>query len=203
MERVTRLEPATPTLARLCSTTELRPHTLYIYVYIFIMQIKNFSNTILFTKIYFFSCFIVLIKYKFKSFCFKYFFMEKDNEKTSINIIEENKKPIEDMSFDDALSLLKANVDFLEKNQDDENAVDIVKKCLELKEHCAQLLSKEKAEIIEIANQNNIPLDSLGLDEENNDDEEDSEDDGALDELVDEDDDISIDDENEESEEKK
>jgi hypothetical protein len=44
-----------------------------------------------------------------------------------------------------------------------------------LRDHCSELLKKEKAEIIEVANQNNIPLDSLGLDDDEDKDIDDDE----------------------------
>src|SRR6056300_1046285 len=42
LERETRLELATPTLARLCSTTELFPHKFYYYFIIFKVK-KSFT----------------------------------------------------------------------------------------------------------------------------------------------------------------
>ncbi len=52
MERKTGLEPATPTLARLCSTTELLPHNATVELYhlqeicqaIFLLSQKNFEE---------------------------------------------------------------------------------------------------------------------------------------------------------------
>ena len=44
MERATRLELATPTLARLCSTTELYPHSVYYKNIFFKMQEKMFAS---------------------------------------------------------------------------------------------------------------------------------------------------------------
>ena len=84
------------------------------------------------------------------------------------------------LSFDEAMDQLEAKITELEKpeNEDNEKLFD---EAMALKDYCAELLKKEKENIIKIAKENNIPLEEIGLDENGeylSDDDEDDEDNG-------------------------
>ena len=81
---------------------------------------------------------------------------------------------IEKLSFDEAITKLEADLDFLEKsqkNQEDPSDSEVFDEALKLKEHCEKLLRKEREEIERVAKENNISLEDLHLDdvEDNND----------------------------------
>ncbi len=86
------------------------------------------------------------------------------------------------LSFDEAMDQLEAKITELEKPEN-ENNQKLFDEAMALKDYCAELLKKEKEDIIKIAKENNIPLEEIGLDEngeylndEDNDDDEDDSD---------------------------
>ena len=64
------------------------------------------------------------------------------------------------MTFDEAMSQLEENINILEKNPNDDK---LLQETIALKDYCADLLKKDKAEIIKLAQENNISLEELGL----------------------------------------
>ena len=85
------------------------------------------------------------------------------------------------LSFDEAMDQLEAKITELEKPENENNQT-LFDEAMALKDYCAELLKKEKEDIIKIAKENNIPLEEIGLDENgeylNDEDDEDNEDDG-------------------------
>lgn len=85
------------------------------------------------------------------------------------------------LSFDKAMEQLEAKITELEKPENEDNQ-KLFDEAMALKDYCAELLKKEKENIIKIAKENNIPLEEIGLDENgeylSNEDDEDDEDDG-------------------------
>ena len=82
------------------------------------------------------------------------------------------------LSFDKAMEQLEAKITELEKPENEDNQ-KLFDEAMALKDYCAELLKKEKENIIKIAKENNIPLEEIGLDENgeylsNEDDEDDS-----------------------------
>lgn len=81
------------------------------------------------------------------------------------------------LSFDKAMEQLEAKITELEKPENEDNQ-KLFDEAMALKDYCAELLKKEKENIIKIAKENNIPLEEIGLDENgeylsNEDDEDD------------------------------
>lgn len=80
------------------------------------------------------------------------------------------------LSFDEAMNQLEAKITELEKPENEDNQ-KLFDEAMALKDYCAELLKKEKENIIKIAKENNIPLEEIGLDENgeylNNEDDED------------------------------
>ena len=75
---------------------------------------------------------------------------------------------IEKLSYNEAISKLKQNLDILENNQENiENHSKLILECLKLKEHCENLIKKEKEEIIKDAKKNKIPQELLYFIDEN------------------------------------
>lgn len=68
------------------------------------------------------------------------------------------------LSFDEAMDQLEAKITELEKPEN-ENNQKLFDEAMALKDYCAELLKKEKEDIIKIAKENNIPLEEIGLDE--------------------------------------
>lgn len=68
------------------------------------------------------------------------------------------------LSFDEAMDQLEAKITELEKLEN-ENDQKLFNEAIALKDYCAELLKKEKEDIIRIAKENNIPLEEIGLDE--------------------------------------
>ena len=64
------------------------------------------------------------------------------------------------MTFNEAMSQLEENINILEKNPNDDK---LLQETIALKDYCADLLKKDKAEIIKLAQENNISLEELGL----------------------------------------
>ena len=85
------------------------------------------------------------------------------------------------LSFDKAMEQLEAKITELEKPENEDNQ-KLFDEAMALKDYCAELLKKEKENIIKIAKENNIPLEEIGLDENgeylSDEDDEDDEDDG-------------------------
>lgn len=81
------------------------------------------------------------------------------------------------LSFDEAMDQLEAKITELEKPEN-ENNQKLFDEAMALKDYCAELLKKEKEDIIKIAKENNIPLEEIGLDENgeylNDEDDEDN-----------------------------
>ena len=75
---------------------------------------------------------------------------------------------IEKLSYNEAISKLKQNLDILENNHENiENQSKLILECLKLKSHCQNLLKKEKEEIIKDAKENKIPQELLYFKDEN------------------------------------
>jgi exonuclease VII small subunit len=80
-------------------------------------------------------------------------------------------KNIEEMTFDEAIDELENILSELQDIGKEDSALsteEIDKKldrAEQLKEHCKQLLEKEREDIIRTAKENNIPLEEIGLDE--------------------------------------
>ena len=68
------------------------------------------------------------------------------------------------LSFDKAMEQLEAKITELEKPENEDNQ-KLFDEAMALKDYCAELLKKEKENIIKIAKENNIPLEEIGLDE--------------------------------------
>jgi exonuclease VII small subunit len=77
----------------------------------------------------------------------------------------------EQLTFDEAMSQLEEMVSLLEKEENMDNQ-PLYEKAVITKEHCSFLLKKEKAEIIRVAKENNIPLADLGLTEFDDDEDD-------------------------------
>jgi exodeoxyribonuclease VII small subunit len=77
---------------------------------------------------------------------------------------------IKDLTFDEAMEELERILDKLEEEDDtdtpEEEIQDLYKRAIDLKEYCSVLLDKERESIIKIANENDIPLDEIGLSDE-------------------------------------
>ena len=90
------------------------------------------------------------------------------------------KMDFKNLSFDEAMNQLEAKIAELEKPENNNNQ-KLFSEAMALKDYCAELLKKEKEDIIKIARDNNIPLEEIGLDENgeylNDEDDEDDEDD--------------------------
>lgn len=79
-------------------------------------------------------------------------------------IINKNIMEFKNLSFDEAMEQLEAKITELEKPEN-ENNQKLFDEAMALKDYCAELLKKEKEDIIKIAKENNIPLEEIGLDE--------------------------------------
>lgn len=87
---------------------------------------------------------------------------------------------IKSLTFEDAMKKLEDLLNELENKGDSLSSEEIEAKISEaeaLRDHCKELLKKEKAEIIKTAKENNIPLKDIGLSEEDDDDYDDIDDD--------------------------
>ena len=87
---------------------------------------------------------------------------------------------MENLTFDESMKKLEDILSLLETKGDSLSSEEIEAKISEaerLRDHCKELLKKEKAEIIKTAKENNIPLNEIGLSEEDDDDYDDIEDD--------------------------
>ena len=68
------------------------------------------------------------------------------------------------LSFDEAMNQLEKKIQELEKSENTDNQ-KLYEEALALKDYCADLLKKEKEDIIKVAKENNISLKEIGLDE--------------------------------------
>ncbi|MDD2839650.1 MAG: exodeoxyribonuclease VII small subunit [Rickettsiales bacterium] len=75
---------------------------------------------------------------------------------------------LDGLTFDEAMEQLESKIEKLEKDDAADNQ-ELYEEAIALKEYCAELLKKEKEDIIKIAKENNITLSDIGLNE--NDDE--------------------------------
>lgn len=71
---------------------------------------------------------------------------------------------LEGLTFDEAMEQLENKINKLEKDDGVDNQ-GLYEEAVALKEYCADLLKKEKEEIIKIAKENNIALSDIGLNE--------------------------------------
>ena len=79
---------------------------------------------------------------------------------------------ITNLTFEEAMKKLEDLLNVLENKGDSLSSEEIEAKISEaeaLRDHCKELLKKEKAEIIKTAKENNIPLKDIGLSEEDDD----------------------------------
>ena len=79
---------------------------------------------------------------------------------------------ITNLTFEEAMARLEELLNELENKGDSLSSEEIEAKISEaeaLRDHCKELLKKEKAEIIKTAKENNIPLKDIGLSEEDDD----------------------------------
>lgn len=79
-------------------------------------------------------------------------------------------KEIKELSFDEAMTQLEEKISLLEKEENTDNQT-LYEEAVALKEHCAELLKKEKEEIKRIAKENNIPLSEIGMTDEDGDED--------------------------------
>lgn len=73
---------------------------------------------------------------------------------------------MENLSFDEAMNKLESILDELESKGNSLTTEEIESKIVEaekLRDHCKELLKKEKEEIIKTARDNNISLDEIGI----------------------------------------
>ena len=82
-------------------------------------------------------------------------------------------KDVKELSFDEAMTQLEEKISLLEKEENTDNQA-LYEEAVALKEHCAELLKKEKEEIKRIAKENNIPLSEIGMTDEDEDSTESS-----------------------------
>ena len=76
---------------------------------------------------------------------------------------------MENLNFDEAATKLEGILDELEGDTSkftQEEIEEKVKEAENLRNHCKELLKKEKEEIIKTAKENNIPLEEIGISEE-------------------------------------
>lgn len=73
---------------------------------------------------------------------------------------------MENLTFDESMGKLESILDELESKSDSLTPEEIEAKITEaekLRDHCKDLLKKEKEEIIKTARDNNIPLEDIGI----------------------------------------
>ena len=73
---------------------------------------------------------------------------------------------MENLTFDEAMSKLESILNELESKGESLSTEEIEAKISEaekLRDHCKELLKKEKEEIIRTAKENNIPLEDIGI----------------------------------------
>ena len=73
---------------------------------------------------------------------------------------------MENLTFDEAMSKLESILNELESKGESLSTEEIEAKINEaekLRDHCKELLKKEKEEIIRTARENNIPLEDIGI----------------------------------------
>ena len=81
---------------------------------------------------------------------------------------------MENLNFDEAATKLEGILDELEGDTSkftQEEIEEKVKEAENLRNHCKELLKKEKEEIIKTAKENNIPLEEIGISEDDDDDD--------------------------------
>ena len=91
---------------------------------------------------------------------------------------------MENLDFDTAISRLENILDKLENDQNlsAEETQKLYEEAEQLKDHCKNLLSKEREEIVRVAKENNISLDELDLDQDYDDDDDEDDDEDEEDE---------------------